>query len=58
MRTGDPVAAYDLRLGRWCRVEIVSINEAGTRATVAADAWWAVLPVAPKWIRPIAVVRA
>lgn len=58
MRTGDPVAAFDLRAARWCRAEIVSLNEAGTRATVAAVDWWAVLPVAPKWIRPIAVVRA
>lgn len=58
MRAGDAVAVFDLRAERWTRGELVSVNDAGTRATVAAREWWAVLPLVPKWVRPIAVVRA
>lgn len=58
MRVGDAVAIRDARAGRWCRAEVVSVNEARTRVAVVAAHWWGVLPIRPALIRPIAVVRA
>lgn len=54
MEAGEVVAVYDARAGRWRRATIAAIG--GSYAYVATREFGAMVPVAPKWLRPIAVV--
>lgn len=54
MEAGEVVAVYDARAGRWRRGTIAAIS--GATAYVEAGEFGAMLPVSPKWLRPIAVV--
>lgn len=54
MEAGDAVAVYDARGCRWRRGTIAAIS--GLIAYVEAAEFVAMVPIAPKWLRPIAVV--
>ena len=56
MIAGDHVAVFDAARGRWCAAEVVSMWRAS--AFVVTRKWCAVVPIVPRWLRPIRVVHS
>lgn len=55
-KSGDDVAVFDTRRGRWVKGSVLSATLAS--ALVQTARWWGFIPADPQLLRPMRVISA